>query len=66
MNNRKPDMRYNDSGLKDMTAYIALRKIQREERQKLIHKLKDIAKQHGYEIVNIIRLKEMEDDKNER
>ena len=36
MNNRKPDMRYNESGLKDMTAYIALRKIQREERQKLI------------------------------
>ena len=49
-----------------MTAYIALRKIQREERQKLIHKLKDIAKQHGYEIVNIIRLKEIEEDKNER
>ena len=59
-------MRYNDSGLKDMTAYIALRKIQRAERQNLIHKLKEIAKQHGYEIVSIIRLKEMEDDKNER
>ena len=66
MNNRKPDMRYNDSGLKDMTAYIALRKIQRAERQNLIHKLKETAKQHGYEIVSMIKLKEMEDDKNER
>ena len=61
-NTRNPDMKYNDSGCKDMTAYEAVRNVQREERRKLIIDLKQLAEKKGYRIVNDIELEEL--DKN--
>ena len=43
-NTKQPDMRYNDSGYNDSTAYEALKNIQKEERRKLICELKELAK----------------------
>ena len=47
-------MKYNDSGCRDMTAYEALRNVQREERRNLIAAIKALAKERGYKIVNVI------------
>ena len=58
----KNDDRMNSSGCKDMTAYRAMKNIKKEERRALIVKLKELANQHGYEIISIIRLKELECD----
>jgi len=58
--NRKRDDRFNSSGCKDMTAYRAMKNIKKEERRRLIEKLNEVARQHGYEIISIIRLKELE------
>ena len=61
-NTKKPDMKYNDSGCRDMTAYEALRKVQREERRNLIAAIKALAKERGYKIVNVIELEELDGD----
>ena len=45
LNTKNPDMKYNDSGCRDMTAYEALRNVQREERRKLITAIKALAKE---------------------
>lgn len=58
----KDDERHNTSGCKDMTAYRAMRNIKKEERRALIMKMKELAEQHGYEIISIIRLRELECD----
>lgn len=58
--NRKRDDRFNSSGCKDMTAYKAMKNIKKEERRRLIEKLNEVAKEHGYEITSVIRLKELE------
>lgn len=59
-NTRKPDLRYNDSCCRDNTAYEAILNVQREEKRKLIIKLKELANMHGYRIVSIIELEEIE------
>lgn len=59
-NTRTTDFRYNNSCCRDNTAHEAISNIQREERRKLISELKDLANQHGYRIVSIIELEEME------
>ena len=64
-NTKNPDMKFNDSGCKDMTAYEALRNIQREERRNLIAAIKALAKERGYRIVNVIELEELDGDMNE-
>lgn len=61
-NTKKPDMKYNDSGCRDMTAYEALRNVQREERRNLIAAIKALAKERGYKIVNVIELEELDGD----
>lgn len=58
----KRDDRFNSSGCKDMTAYKAMRNIKKEERRQLIEKLKEVANKQGYEIISIIRLRELECD----
>ena len=58
----KNDDRMNSSGCKAMTAYRAMKNIKKEERRALIVKLKELANQHGYDIISIIRLKELECD----
>ena len=64
-NSKNPDMKFNDSGCKDMTAYEALRNVQREERRNLISAIKSLAKERGYRIVNVIELEELDGDMNE-
>ena len=61
-NTKNPDMKYNESGCKDMTAYEALRNVQREERRNLITAIKALAKGRGYRIVNVIELEELDGD----
>ena len=58
----KNDERNYSSGCKVMKAYRAMRNIKKEERRALIMKMKERANQHGYEIISIIRLKELECD----
>ena len=58
----KNDDRMNASGCKDMTAYRAMKSIKKEERRALIIKLKELANQHGYDIISSIRLRELECD----
>ena len=53
-NTKKPDMRFNDSGYKDSTAYEALQNVQRQERRNLIYELKELAKSRGYRIISTI------------
>jgi len=55
---------YNASGCIDTTAYEAIKNIKKEERRELIKKLKDLANQYGYDIISIIRLKELEGGRN--
>ncbi|MDO5396332.1 MAG: hypothetical protein Q4G33_00185 [bacterium] len=43
-----------------MTAYQAIRNVEREERKKLIADIAELAARRGYEIVSPIRLKELE------
>ncbi len=50
----------NASGCKDFTAYEAIKNIQREERQKLIEDIIELAAKRGYEITSVIRLKEIQ------
>lgn len=59
-NTKTTDSRYNDSSYRDSTAHEAISNIQKEERRKLIAVLKDLANQHGYRIVSLIELEEME------
>ena len=59
-NTRTADFRYNSSSCRDNTAHEAISNIQKEERRKLITALKDLANQHGYRIVSLIELEEME------
>ena len=59
-NTKKPDERYNADGYIDMTAYEALRRIRQEKRSRVIALLKAIAKENGYEIVNQIYIKELD------
>lgn len=59
-NTKNPDLRYNNSGYADMTAYEALQNVRREERRQLIAELKEVAKKHGYKITSTIELKELE------
>ena len=47
---RKPDMKYNESGCID-------------ERKKIIYEMKELAQKHGYKIISIIRLREIEGEK---
>ena len=54
----KNDEMYNASGCKDITAYKAIKNIQKQERRELIQKLKEVANQRGYDIVSTICLKE--------
>ena len=61
-NTKNLDMKYNDSGCKDVTAYEALRSVQREERRNLIAAIKALAKERGYKIVNVIELEELDGD----
>ena len=64
-NSKKPDMRFNDSGYNDSTAYEALKNVQRQERKKLICELKELAKSRGYKIISTIELKAMGGDEDE-
>lgn len=64
-NTKQPDMRYNDSGYNDSTAYEALKNVQKEERRKLIFELKELAREHGYRIVSTIELKALDGDEFE-
>ncbi|MDO5396530.1 MAG: hypothetical protein Q4G33_01245 [bacterium] len=48
----------NASGCKDFTAYEAIKNVQREERQKLIADITELAAKHGYEITSQIKLAE--------
>ena len=64
-NTKQPDMRYNDSGYNDSTAYEALKNVQKEERRKLISELKELARKHGYRIVSTIELKVLDGDEIE-
>lgn len=61
-NTKKPNMKYNESGCEDVTAYQAIKNVQREERRQLIVELKELAYKHGYNIVSKIELKETESD----
>ena len=61
-NTKQPDMRYNDSGYNDSTAYEALKNVQKEERRNLICELKELAKSRGYKIVSTIELKALDGD----
>ena len=62
---RNPDMRYNDSGYTDLTAYEALKSVRQEERRNLIAEMKALANKYGYRIVSTIELKEIESDFND-
>lgn len=64
-NTKQPDMRYNDSGYNDSTAYEALKNVQKEERRKLIYELKELAKSRGYKIISTIELKALDGDEVE-
>ena len=54
--------KYNQSGYKDMTAFEAVQNVRREERKKLIAKIKALALSHGYIITGQINIKEITDD----
>ncbi|MBO4898615.1 MAG: hypothetical protein J5590_09995 [Clostridia bacterium] len=56
----KHDLKYNSSGCLDITAYEALRRVQKEERRQIISEMSEIARRHGYRIVSRIKLKEMD------
>jgi hypothetical protein len=56
----KRGIQYNDSGYLDLTAYEAIKKIQKEEKRKLKIELSLLANKRGYKIV-AIELKELED-----
>lgn len=65
MPNTKHNIKYNDSGYMDSTAYEALKNIQREERHHLISELKKLAQKYGYMIVSTIELRAMGGGKDE-
>ena len=56
----KCDDRNNQSGCYDPTAYNALRKIKKDERRALIQKMNALANQNGYQIISIIKLREID------
>ena len=56
----KYDDRNNQSGCCDPTAYNALKKIKKDERRALIQKMNALANQNGYQIISIIKLREMD------
>ena len=58
------DSIYNNSRCLDLTAYKAMKEVQREEKRQIISEIKEVAKKHGYAIVSTIKLKEMECDFN--
>ena len=61
-NTRQNDIKYNNSGYMDNTAYYAIKNIQKEERKQLISQIKELAKRHGYEVTSIIRLRALGDE----
>ena len=63
-NTRQNDIKYNNSGYMDNTAYYAIKNIQKEERKQLISIMKELAKRHGYEIISIIKLRALSDDED--
>lgn len=62
MIHNKADDRTNESGCYDPTAYKALCNIKKRERRELIQKMNKLANQHGYQIISIIKLREMDFD----
>ena len=56
----KAEERNNDSGYRDSTAYRALQNAKKQERCDLIQKLNALANQHGYQIISVIKLREIE------
>ena len=56
----KYDDRNNQSGCKDPTAYNALKKIKKDDSRALIQKMNALANQNGYQIISIIKLREMD------
>ena len=62
MIHNKADERTNDSGYYDPTAYRALQDMKKQERRELIQKMNNLANQHGYQIVSIIKLREIDFD----
>ena len=54
--------KFNSSGYIDMTAYVAVQNVRREERRKLIAKIKALANKYGYTVTGTITLKEISDD----
>ena len=56
----KHDDRNNQSGCNDPTAYNALRRIKKDERRTLIQKMNTLANQNGYQIISIIKLREID------
>lgn len=63
VHSRKPDMKYNEIGCIDKTAYAAINRIRKDERKKIIYEMKELAQKHGYKIISIIRLREIEGEK---
>ena len=59
MMHNKTDERCNNSGYYDPTAYRALRIIKKQGRRELIQKMNTLANQHGYQIISIIKLREL-------
>mgnify|MGYP002520027599 CR=1 FL=1 len=55
-NTKQPDMRYNDSGYNDSTAYEALKNVQKEERRQLICELKELAKSHNVSAGDVLKI----------
>ena len=60
MIHNKYDDQNNQNGYKDPTVYNALKKIKNDECQELIQKMNALANQHGYRIVSIIKLREID------
>lgn len=56
----KHDDRNNQSGCNDPTAYNALRRIKKDERRALIQKMNTLANRNGYQIISIIKLREID------
>lgn len=51
----------NASGLRDETAYTAVKNIRREERRNLITEMKNLAERYGYKITGRIDLREIKE-----
>ena len=56
----KRGLQYNDSGYLDLTAYEAIKHIQKEEKKKLKAEIEALANKRGYKVI-AIELREIED-----